>query len=312
MPGNAAKNQNAAKKGKSGMPRISVIILNWNGRKIIGNCLKSVFQQAVPPHEVIVVDNGSTDGSQEFVKTRFRQARLVELKANKGFAEGNNQGIRKASSDWVFVLNNDAVLDKDCLKKIGHEILKDKKTGDSEKVGMYSTNMVYMDTNRVDSLGLAISKLGLSHDIKEESNIHKLKGPCGGAAIYSRKMLESLKDANGYYDRDFFIYFEDADLAWRASREGWKCRLAKDAIVHHMHGETTRKMKDPFLFFFIRNRVLSFKKNNELGLIGLLLFLALQKIVLIKYLFKGKFFLAFSAIIEGFSGILSQPKEIFQ
>ena len=84
MPGNAAKNQNAAKKGKSGMPRISVIILNWNGRKIIGNCLKSVFQQAVPPHEVIVVDNGSTDGSQEFVKTRFRQARLVELKANKG------------------------------------------------------------------------------------------------------------------------------------------------------------------------------------------------------------------------------------
>lgn len=231
------------------MKKVSVVVLNWNGEKFLQNCFSSMSKQTYRDYETILVDNGSTDGSVEYVMKNFPKVRVIKNKKNLGFAEGNNVGIRNAKGEYIILLNNDIKLHKDFIKEI-------VKVADSNRnIGMIAPKMVYFDTDNIDTLGLRIFKSGLSWDTKEPSEVSKCIGPCAGAALYRKKMLEDIKINGDYFEKDFFIYCEDLDLGLRAKAMNWNFGYAPKAIVHHLHSATMRKQKDKSIYLSNRNSI---------------------------------------------------------
>lgn len=283
---------------------ISVIIVNYNGLRHLKKCLRSLKNQW--PFEVIIVDNNSTDGSVEWIRAHHPSTKIIVSKKNVGFAQGNNLGIVKAKGEWVLFLNNDTKLPKGFFKELKEPL--NKANGD---VGMFSLRILFSANKKIDTLGLRLNKIGLSKDIKNEKELSQLTGPCGAGAIYRKKTLESIKDKYGYYDRRFFMYSEDADLAWRAQKAGWRAQYLPIEIFHVHGGSTTENetIQDPFLFFSLRNRILMFLKNNKNPFYHVCFF-ALQGIIFGKYLLKGKGRLAFHAIIHGYTKIILPPEKI--
>jgi hypothetical protein len=295
-------------KKKKNKPKISVIILNWNGKEMLLNCLDSVLKQKVKPFETIVIDNGSTDGSVKSIQNqKYKGIKIISLKKNIGFASANNIGMDKAKGDYLFILNNDTELEADCIERIQNAIVLEK----DKKVGMYSTRMLNMYSKKIDNMGLYVDSWGLSWEIKSRDELHKLQGPCGGAVVYSREMLSSTKEDNGYYDSRFFIYFEDADLALRGNKKGWRCKYI-NTTIHHLHGATTKRMKKPFLYLFFRNRVLSYYKNWSSNYLSAVVFAGIHALILMKYTLQGEFNVVWPALMDGFQQKIIAPDEIFK
>ena len=247
--------------------KVAVIIVNWNGKHLLEECLNSIENQDYDNFSVIFVDNGSKDGSVEFVRENFSNTDIIELKENTGFAKGNNIGMHKAFDDseveYIAILNNDAMVEKDWLT----EMIKAIKQG--EKVGSVVPKIKkYYKRDIIDSIGNAIhlDGGGVSNHINkidngQFDNIGELFGPSGCAALYSKKMLKDVQIDDDFFDDDFFAYFEDIDLNWRAKLRGWKTLFAPNAVVYHKHSETTG-LYSPFKAFYThRNRYFVIIKN---------------------------------------------------
>ena len=271
-------------------PLVSIIVLTWNGKQYLKTCLDSCISQTYKKLEIIVVDNASTDDTTNFVKENYPRCRLIANEKNLGFAEGNNTGIRAAKGEWIFILNNDTKLEKNCVEEL-YKAVKGK-----ENAGMASPKMCLWD-KKVDTLGLQLLKKGYTKDIKKVEWDKEPLAPCGGAAFYSRKMLESVKIKGknwkyDYYDSDYFIYYEDFDLGLRARLLGWKCIHAPDAVVYHLHGATMGKFSSTQVFFGDRNRSWTIIKNYPAKVFwkNFHWFLILNFATLAKWTLKGKFF----------------------
>ncbi|MFH1409364.1 MAG: glycosyltransferase family 2 protein [Nanoarchaeota archaeon] len=261
-------------------PRISVIVLNWNGKHLLERCLPSVLAQTYTNFETILVDNGSVDRSSDYVKNTFPNIRIIQLQKNLGFAAGNNKGIEAAKGDFVFILNNDTMLDPECLTYLMQSV--EGKT----RVGMVAPKMLLPDGD-IDTYGIKLKASGLSSDIKTTRD--KPLCPCGGAAFYRKKVLEEIKFGGDYFDSDFFIYYEDLDLGLRARSRLWKCASQPRAIVHHDHG-ATMKRSDKSIFLGTRNRIWTIRKNYPTAILirYSIPIIALQAAIFFKYLLKGK------------------------
>jgi GT2 family glycosyltransferase len=219
--------------------RVVLVIPNWDGRRYLEPCLRSVFAQEFRDLYVILVDNGSTDGSADLVRARFPQVHLVENSDNRGFAVANNQAIRASTSEFVATLNNDTEVDPGWLGALVRAMETDPG------IGMCASKMLLADRREViDSAGIAVDKAGIVWN-REAGNIDHpgtvvpipVFGPCAGAALYRRAMLDDI----GLFDEDFFAYMEDVDLAWRAQWAGWKCVYVPKAAVYHVHSATGRE-----------------------------------------------------------------------
>ena len=254
-------------------PKTAVIIINWNGKYLLGECLSSVENQDYGNYKIIFVDNGSKDKSVEFVKEKFPDIEIISLGKNTGFAKANNIGMHKAFEDsaveYVAILNNDAMVEKNWLSEMVKVIKQDKKIGSvAPKIKKYYKR------NIVDSIGNAIhlDGGGVSNHINEIDNgqfdnIKKIFGPSGCSCMYSRKMLEDVQMKDDFFDNIFFAYFEDIDLNWRARLRGWKSFFAPNAVVYHKHSETTG-LYSPFKAFHThRNRYFVVIKNYPLSLL---------------------------------------------
>lgn len=212
------------------MRKVSIVIPNYNGKHFLEDCLKSVFAQNIENQEVIVVDNGSTDGSLEYLET-FPGVRVIGLDKNYGFCRAVNEGIKAAKSEYVILLNNDTEVDKN----FSSELLKAMRS--DERIFSCSSKMIqFHDRERMDdagdyycALGWAFGrgKGGLVKDYGESADVF---AACAGAAIYRKKMLESL----GYFDEDHFAYLEDIDIGYRARIHGFRNVYAPKAIVYHV------------------------------------------------------------------------------
>ena len=212
------------------MRTVSIVIPNYNGKHFLEDCLRSVFAQDIEDQEVIVVDNGSTDGSLEYLNT-YPGVRTIAMDKNYGFCGAVNAGIKAAKSDYVILLNNDTEVDKNFAKELLNAIRAD------EKIFSCSSKMVqFHDRTRMDdagdyycALGWAFGrgKGGLVENYDEPVNIF---AACAGAAIYRKKMLESL----GCFDEDHFAYLEDIDLGYRARIQGYRNVYAPKAVVYHV------------------------------------------------------------------------------
>lgn len=217
-------------------PLISVIIVNFNGERYIGDCLASLDVQIFRDFEVVVVDNGSTDNSVDIVEKDFPWVRVIPLSSNSGFAAGNNVGIEGSSSPFIATLNNDTIVDKGWLGAL-HEAAQTDKT-----VGMAASKILLGKEGReLDSAGMLLYPDGMtrqrghgSEDKGQFDRMEEVLFPSACAALYRREMLEEV----GYFDADFFSYCEDADLGLRARLAGWKAVLAPGAVVRHLYSGT--------------------------------------------------------------------------
>jgi len=215
---------------------ISIVIVNYNGKKYLQNCLKSVFESTYENFEVILVDNASTDNSHLDAKQKFPKIKLIQTKKNLG-ASGRNSGILVAKGEFVVLLDNDTIVKPNWL----YEFLKNfKKNG----YGMYQAKLMLMDDpNRINSAGCMISVFGFSF-AKGSGEIDKgqydrkfdINFPATACAFIPKNIFDKV----GLFDQEFFAYLDDTDFGWRALRLGIKSYFAPSVVVYHKWSSTTK------------------------------------------------------------------------
>lgn len=245
---------------------ISVIIVNWNKKELLDNCLKSLLAQTHKDFEIIVVDNGSTDGSAELVKKVYPQARLICLAENKGFSIGNNIGIKSSAGEYIALLNNDMEARPEWLQSLYAALIG------NPGIGFYASKILdYKNREIIDSAGDIFYPFGLG---KKRGNLQKdsralacnkeVFGACAGAALYRRKMLDDV----GVFDEKFSpAYYEDVDLSFRAQLKGYKCLYVADAVCYHYGHSSLGLFSAKHLYFSSRNIGYVLIKNMPSGLL---------------------------------------------
>jgi len=227
---------------------ITTIIINWNHGHFLKDCFTALLAQNYPSFEMIVADNGSTDGSPEWIARHYPQVSLLRFPYNRGFSEAFNRAVAAADSPFILSLNPDVVVAPNFL----HELLQ--AINQDEGIGMAAPKLLQAGNPAIlDSTGLFIDRRRRPYDRGQgEPDLGQydaqtaIFGACGGAALYRRTMLDDLALDGEYFDEDFFAYYEDADLAWRAQGRGWRCVYAPQAVASHRRGagDTLRKQKD--------------------------------------------------------------------
>jgi GT2 family glycosyltransferase len=246
-------------------PEFSVIVLNWNGKHFLEECLGSLQGQSLRNFEVILVDNGSTDGSVEFVTEHFPEVIVVPLSKNLGFCGGNNEGIEKSSGEWIMLLNNDTEVVPEFLNAM-HQAVRTHPDA-----GMFACKMLFADSKAtIDNCGFTVSRAGTAQEIgrfeidrgQYGPDLEPF-GPSGGAGVYSRAMLDRI----GLLDEDFFLIYEDFDLAMRARLQGFRCRFVPEAVVFHKYRSSLGKLPDWQVFYSQRNVEFVYLKNMPAPLV---------------------------------------------
>ena len=226
-------------------PDVSIVIVSWNGREHLDLCLASVAAQAGVAAETIVVDNGSTDGTADVIRSRYPWVRLVRLEENRGFTGGNNAGAREARGRFIAFLNNDTAADPGWLRAL--------RSGIDEPGGfaLTTSRIVYMhDPGIIDSAGDSMLRCGGAFKrfhgdpVSAAPRTEEVFGVCGAAFLLPKAVFDEL----GGFDEDFFASHEDVDLSYRARLRGYRCRYVADAIVRHV-GSATLGSVSPFSVF---------------------------------------------------------------
>ncbi|MCX8031282.1 MAG: glycosyltransferase family 2 protein [Thermodesulfovibrionales bacterium] len=239
---------------------VSIIIVNYNGKGLLKDCLESLLTQSYREMQVILVDNASTDGSKEFVEQYYPNIKLIKLKENKGFSGGNIEGLKHAEGEYLMLINNDVTLHRDCIRNLIETISPLKE------VGIGAPKIINYYLNKIDSAGDGFStilkafKRGEGLEISYYNYQEYIFGACAGAAIYRRKMIDEI----GFFDDDFFLIHEDTDLNFRAQLMGWKVLYVPSAIAYHKVRSTIGEMSDLAVYYSLRNSELVRIKNVPL------------------------------------------------
>ena len=217
-------------------PLASVVIPNWNGAHHLPVCLDALAAQTYPNLEVILVDNGSTDGSQALVSEKYPWVRLLALDRNLGLTGGNNAGFRAAQGEVLISLNNDTEADPGFVQELARALRE------HPAAGMAAAKMLLFDRRdtihsagdgyRVD--GIPFNQGVWQPDEGQFDEPGWIFGGCGGAVAYRRAMVDDVRSFRcDPFDPSFFMYCEDVDLNWRAQLAGWKCWYTPQAVVYH-------------------------------------------------------------------------------
>ncbi len=288
---------------------ISIIVPNMNGIKILKECLLSLQHQERIPEEIIVVDNGSTDGSQDIIRKEFPDVKLISLPDNTGFTGANNTGIKAATGEMIVLLNNDCIVEPGWLNNLS------KRMNDPEVAAVTSSMRNIKDISIMDSAGGKIDWMGFSRDIgkgEPSSSYDKsieIPFPCGGAVMIRRS---ALPDPDKLFWSKLFIYQEDLDLGFELLRTGWKIVYEPTAIVRHVHSATMGSGNFFKESLCIRNRLLVLRKHFDESLFSELkpIIKKWQFLWMVVSLLKGRFTLA-KAIYYGTRDGLKIPVEKF-
>lgn len=295
------------------IPEMSVIVLNWNGKHFLETCLTALRRQTFRDFETILVDNGSTDGSAEYVRANCPEVNLVELRENRGFTGGNIAGYEHARTDLIVLLNNDTEADERWLEEMH------KASLEYPKAGIFASKMMqFEDRKRIDMCGFDLSMVGPGVDLgrgeldgPEWNEPRKVFGACAGAAAYRRGMLDEI----GFFDADLFMTFDDMDLSFRAQLRGYECMFIPGAIVYHYASPTITKYPATKAYYSQRNIDVVYLKNMPLALI----LLALPKRLIFEigcavYFFRlgvgAAFLKAKLDVIRGLPSVLRKRREI--
>jgi GT2 family glycosyltransferase len=240
---------------------VSVVIVTWNSAAHLPACLQALAAQAYSDFEVVLVDNGSTDGCVDAVEDRWPglQFHVVRLGENKGFAAANNLGARSAHGQWLALLNADAFPEPHWLEELV------KAAENNLGYSFFASRQVMAeDSSILDGAGDVYHVSGLAwrryHGLpagKYGMKTEEVFSPCGAAALYLRQMFVQA----GGFDEDFFSYFEDVDLGFRLHLLGFKCLYVPGAVVEHVGSASTGKRSDFAIYHGHRNLIWSYVKN---------------------------------------------------
>lgn len=242
-----------------------MIVVNWNGRHLLDDCLGALRRQTFRSFETIFVDNGSCDGSAQYVRTYFPEVQLLTLNENCGFTGGNIAGYEIASGNLIALLNNDTEAHPRWLEAMHEASLL------YPRAGSFASKMLYFDCrDRIENCGFELGMGGTTLERGRDEwddgrwdKVSSIFGACGGAAIYRREMLNDI----GFLDPDFFAIYEDVDLSFRAQLHGYACVYVPDAVVFHRYRSTLRGRTPTQVFYSQRNIEFVYFKNMPIGLI---------------------------------------------
>jgi GT2 family glycosyltransferase len=246
-------------------PIVSILILNWNGKTHIAQCLESVIKTTYSPIEIIVVDNASTDGSQDIIR-QFPSVNLIQNTENTGYAAGNNIGFRNAGGKYIATLNNDVIVDPEWLD---HPVLYMEKRGDIGITGCRQMQFFNQELTDVLFSYPDRSLILRPFDYGKKFGNHKhlrpgfVIGVNGASAIYRKEMIDKI----GCFDERFFAYHEESDLCMRAFTNGWKCLYVPQSVVYHKGSQSFKQGSRTFFYYHERNRVWFIAKNYPLNFI---------------------------------------------
>jgi GT2 family glycosyltransferase len=215
---------------------LSVVIVSWNGLRQLPECLAALLPQLPPGAEVILVDNGSTDGTLAWARTNYRQLRVIALPENLGFAGGVNVGLRAAQSDLLLLINDDAFVEPGFVAALLDAMERRPDVGAAGGVLLFAhrPEIVASAGIRVRRDWLALDLWAGRHTADLPTEPQPIMGASGGAALYRRALLEDI----GLMAPNFFNYLEDVDLAWRALLCGWHTIVVPQARARHVYSAT--------------------------------------------------------------------------
>ena len=218
------------------LPGVAVVIVNYNGEALLGDCLAALYAQTLAPQEIVVADNGSRDGSLALLRAQHPGVGVLALGRNLGFAGGANPGVRATTAPWVCVLNSDATPAPDWLAQL-------TAAPRDDRTWALGSVLVSAATGRIESAGDQYSAAGYAYKLLRDHPLSDLPAEPypvfaapGAAPVFRRDVFEAL----GGYEERFFLYYEDVDLAFRAVLAGWHALLVPSARVVHRLGATTK------------------------------------------------------------------------
>lgn len=250
-------------------PLVSVVIPNCNGKGYLENCIPSIAAQTYSKLELVLVDNGSSDGSVQFTRANFADAKIVCNPRNLGFAKAINQGVRSSIGHYVFILNNDTVLERDCVEILVRVMEECKQRRGGKVIGLAPKTLL-SDRPIIDSVGNAINPDGAAFnvgigqvDLGQFDEPMRVMGLCFAAAFIERAAFDLL----GSLDESYFAYYEDVDWCYRANVLGCEFYSAPRALVHHHHSGSVRTLitRDRKYYLIHRNLMRTMIKNYFRG-----------------------------------------------
>lgn len=242
---------------KKSVKSASIVILSYNSREDLEECIPSLMSQTYQDFEIIVVDNASTDGSEEFIRTNYPMIKVVQTGKNLGYPAGNNAGFEVAEGEYIAVVNPDTVADPQWLAELIKPLERDHTIAATT-----SKILIYYQKDRINTCastshltGLTFCR-GLNKSVDEFNNFQAV-GAVSGCSFAIRR--DVLKYINGF-DPDFFLYMEDADLSWRIRFAGGKILYVPESIIYHKFNLSIAPWKE---FYLERNRYLILLKNLD-------------------------------------------------
>jgi len=260
-------------------PLLSVIIVNWNTRELLAQCLESLYQTIHVPCEVIVVDNASEDGSAEMVRSVFPQVRLIENTENVGFARANNQAIRAGRGKYVLLLNSDTIVQPGALDSIVRFADQHPEAGIVGGRLLNADGSLQPSWNEFPTL---LSEL-MGRNFRRRrplvgESAYEVDWVGGACLLAQREAIEAV----GLLDENFFMYSEEADWCYRMIQNGWKVYYFPKAKVIHFGGGSSHRCNEAMVIQLYRSKLLFFHKHY-----GMMRSLCLRYALLLRFAIKG-------------------------
>lgn len=305
---------------KNNSPIISIVTINFNGKQFLKRCLNSVLLEKEKPFEIILVDNGSTDGSAEFIRKEWdneKRLKLIVLEKNVGAAKARNIGVQNSSSPYILILDNDTKIKQGWFDKIIDFI------NQHPNLGLAQPKLLTMDTNKFNYAGDLIGPFGFlierargAEDRGQFDKVDKIFSLNIASAFFRKEVFEQL----GGFDEDYYLYWEETDLAWRTWLAGYQVLFAPNIVVWHAYGTKEKdkqyyKQREKFYrtkYFSSRNMLTTLTKN--LGLKKLIFILPINigcwLILAILFLIQLKIQSSWAILKGMFSAFTQLPKTL--
>ncbi len=271
-------------------PTVSLVIPNWNGLVHLKGCFDAIARQTLQPLETIMVDNGSTDGSFEFVRQRYPHIHIIALSSNHGFAYAVNRGIEAARGEFIGLLNNDTDLDDHWLERLVTALKEDQGLGSAacKMLNFYNRSMIDSAGDGLTPYGSVYNRGHGEHDGSRFHTQELVFGACAGASLYRKDVFKGV----GPFDEDFVSFFEDVDMSLRLQLAGFKCIYVPDAVCYHKRGATGGKASAYPVKMTERNLLAFYVKSFPLPLL----------LSMLPFIIAGTIRRIFRAVLAGLGG----------
>lgn len=296
------------------MIKVSIIIVNFNSDEYLNKCIETILLQTYQEFEVLVIDNSSHDNSSSSIVNNDK-IRIIKNSRNLGFAKAQNQGFKIAQGEYIMPLNFDILLEPTLLEEMIAALEISPDIG-SVSPKLFRMNKEFCKSTTIDNAGLLlppsrfpIHRGGGTRDSSKFESGDFVFGAMGATALYRREMLDDIAFNGQYYDENYFMWFEDIDLEWRARLRGWKCIYAPKAVAYHIgdphgHGKSLFGLK-----ISMRNRWMMILSNECIHcFVHNLLPLVKYEVELFVFTFRYGYLKAYLGAF--FSVIKSLPKTI--